>query len=60
MTSKSDPREGERPLKAWVSEIAERERVTMACIWMRLSRGTLAYPKIRRVSRRIVYVTSTP
>ncbi len=64
-TSKLLPRPGEVPLKAWVMDLAERERVTPSAIWMRLSRTKreptmrllpLAYPKLRRVTRTTVFV----
>ncbi len=63
--SKLLPRPGEVPLKAWVMDVAERERVTPSAIWMRLMRTKrnptmrlrpMAYPKLRRVSRTTVFV----
>lgn len=43
-------------LKVWVMERAEREGVTPAAIYQRLSRGTLPYPRVRRLSRWLVLV----
>lgn len=50
----------EIPLKQWVSELAMAERCSTRSVYMRLSRGQIKYPPVRRVNARVIWVQVGP
>lgn len=46
----------EVPLKLWVQEQADKFNVCTTAIHMRLKRGTMPKPPMRRVNQRVVFV----
>ena len=49
-------RAGEKTIKQWKLEMAEKLGVRRHCIEHRLSRGTLKYPACRRINSRVVII----
>lgn len=49
----------EVPLKLWVQEQADKFNVCTTATHMRLKRGTMPKPPMRRVNRRVVFVRVT-
>lgn len=47
---------GEIPFKQWLAETAERLKINPRALSMRLRRGTVKYPEMRRVGSRIIFV----
>lgn len=50
----------EIPFKQWRIEEAQRLGISVSTLNMRLSRGTVPYPPVRRVNKRIVFVKVKP
>lgn len=56
----TEPKPGEVALKQWAMDLASAEGVKPVTIHMRIKRGTMLKPPMRRVNQRVVYVMVTP
>lgn len=52
----TEPKPGEVTLKKWAMDMASTEGVKPVAIHMRLSRGTMPQPPLRRVNQRVMFV----
>lgn len=52
----AQPRPGEIPLKEWIITVSEQVGYSARTFQDYLSKGRIAYPKVRRVNRKVVFV----
>lgn len=52
----AQPRPGEIPLKEWLRNTADAMGLSPSTMYNYLSRGRIAYPRVRRVNRQVVFV----